>query len=82
MTESPSKFWEKVDKCKHENLSSCYYEFIYCPTPYCGGRESHCLDCDVYITKCGCGYNNGMSGWPEERWRSLAWSRRKKKYVH
>lgn len=63
-------FWKKVEKCKHENLSENYYESVYCGTPYCGGEETHCLDCGVYITKCGCGYCNGMSGWPEKRWRN------------
>jgi hypothetical protein len=63
-----SKFWDKVIKCKHEHLNPNYWEYIYCPTPYCSGHEVHCLDCGVFITKCGCGSNNGMSGWPERRW--------------
>jgi len=64
---SINKFWDKVLKCKHENLNPNYYEDIYCPTPYCSGYETHCLDCGVYISECGCGYNNGMSGWPYRR---------------
>jgi len=64
-----TKFWDKVIKCKHKNLNPNYYETIYCPTPYCSGHESHCDDCGVYISKCGCGFNNGMSGWSERRWR-------------
>ena len=60
-------FWEKVKECKHENLSLNYYEFIYCETPHCKGSESHCLDCGVYISECGCGCNNGMSGWSQKR---------------
>jgi hypothetical protein len=64
-----NKFWEKVDKCKHTNLVPHYYEYVSCPTPECGGSEVRCNDCNVFITKCGCGYNNGMSGWPEKRWR-------------
>lgn len=63
-----NKFWEKVKKCKHKNLSSNYCEIIPCGTPCCSGYETHCLDCGVYITQCSCGYNNGMSGWPEKRW--------------
>lgn len=62
------KFWEKVSKCKHENLSPDYCETVSCGTPYCKGSEVHCLDCGVYITECGCGCCNGMSGWPESRW--------------
>jgi len=62
-------YWKKVSKCKHTNLSPDYLEDVYCDTPYCGGWEDHCLDCGVYITKCGCGFNNGMSGWPEKRHR-------------
>jgi len=69
------KFWDKVDKCKHKNMSPDYYEGVYCDTPYCGGWEEHCLDCGVYITRCGCMSNSGMSGWPYRRWRA---SRRKK----
>jgi hypothetical protein len=64
-----SRFWEKVDKCDHKNMSPDYLGGVYCDTPYCGGWEERCLDCGVYITKCGCGCNNGMSGWPEKRWR-------------
>ena len=63
-----SKFWEKVHSCKHEHLDTNYHRYIPCGTPYCGGSESHCLDCGVYITECYCGFNNGMSGWPLSRW--------------
>ena len=63
-----NKFWDKVLKCKHENLSPSYCEHISCGTPYCGGSEYHCLDCGIYISECGCGYNNGMSGWSNRRW--------------
>lgn len=63
------KFWDKVDKCSHENLSPDYYEGVPCWTPYCGGTEDHCLDCGVFISSCGCGFNNGMSGWSNKRWR-------------
>jgi len=66
-----SKFWDKVEKCDHKNLSPDYIEPVYCGTPYCSGYEEHCLDCGVFITKCGCGFCNGMSGWPERRWRDI-----------
>jgi len=62
-----SKFWNKVKKCKHKNLSE-YSRYLPCGTPYYGGEEAHCLDCGVYISKCSCGSNNGMSGWPLNRW--------------
>jgi len=71
-----NKFWDKVLKCKHENLDPNYYEYIGCPTPYCSGSETHCLDCGVFISECGCGYNNGMSGWSHKRWQT----ERSKKY--
>ena len=63
-------FWTKVENCKHENLSPNYYETIACRTPYYGGSEVHCLDCGVYISSCGCGFCNGMSGWPNRRHRN------------
>lgn len=63
-----SSFWEKVEKCNHENLYSDYYELVYCDNEYCSGSESHCADCGVFITTCQCGYCNGISGWPEKRW--------------
>ena len=62
-----SEFWDKVTKCKHEHLSPNYLELIPCGTPYCRGSESHCLDCGVYISECGCNSNNGLSGWPYKR---------------
>lgn len=64
-----NKFCNKVVKCEHKNLSSNCCECIKCETPGCFGYEVHCLDCGVYISKCGCGYCNGLSGWPELRWR-------------
>ena len=62
-------FWDKVEKCNHDNLSQNYLEPINCGTPYCNGFETHCLDCGVYITQCDCGCENGLSGWPAKRWR-------------
>jgi len=61
-------FWDKVNECKHANLSD-YLVPIYCGTPYCTGMETHCLDCGVYISECGCGADNGMSGWSWKRWK-------------
>lgn len=63
-------FWERVRKCDHKNLSPDYAVGFGCGTPYCRVTEDHCLSCGVYITKCGCGFFNGMSGWPESRWRT------------
>ena len=65
-----NKFWRKVMKCKHENLSFNYFVMFNCGTPYCGGEEYHCLDCGAYIAKCGCGSWNGISGWPMSRHRT------------
>ena len=62
-------FWEKVEKCKHINLYPDYYQGFSCETEYCSAFEIHCSDCGVFITECDCGYCNGMSGWPESRWR-------------
>jgi hypothetical protein len=62
-----TKFWQKVKECKHKNISPNYSEIIYCSTPYCNGEEIHCLDCGAYISKCGCGFNNGMGGWSLKR---------------
>lgn len=64
-----SKFWKKVRKCKHEHLSD-YCEFFRCWTPYCSGHEVRCLDCGVYISKCYCGFEDGMSGWSRSRHRT------------
>ena len=61
-----SKFWEKVSNCKHEETAN-YLVSVYCDTPYCHGYEYHCKHCGVYVTECGCGYNDGMSGWSHKR---------------
>jgi len=57
--------------CNHENKSGNYFEEWHCETPYCQVFEWHCLDCGVYVTECGCGYNNGMSGWSRHRRQSF-----------
>jgi len=68
--EQLSPFWQKALACKHErtrwtNRGGCW-------TPLCGGwDEYHCLECGVYITRCDCGTEDGMSGWPHKRWQSL-----------
>ena len=64
-------FWDKVIKCNHDNISEDYFEIVYCPTPYCSGYEVHCLECGAFITKCDCGFCNGISGWSEKRWRKF-----------
>ena len=61
------RFWDKVMACEHKRLSPDYLVPIPCGTPYCDGYESHCLDCGAYISECGCGANNGISGWPHKR---------------
>ena len=68
-------FWDKVAECKHENMYPDYYEDVSCGTPYCGGWESHCKDCGVFIADCKCGFVRGLSGWPMAGWRRF---RRKK----
>ena len=71
------KFWDKVLKCEHKNLSPNYLPyFMMCGTPYCGDiSEDHCLDCGVYITHCKCMSEDGMSGWSLGRRR--AWEKSK-----
>lgn len=61
-------FWDKVLECKHDDLYEDYIEQVPCSTPYCSGFEVHCKDCGVYISKCGCMTENGMSGWSRKRW--------------
>jgi hypothetical protein len=70
------KFWDKVNKCKHEETDK-YLEFINCETPYCSGSEWHCKHCGVYISECGCGYNDGMSGWSHKRWNTYYKNKKK-----
>lgn len=61
------KFWAGVSKCLHKNLSSNYHASVHCSTPWCYGNESRCSDCGVYISECGCGASNELSGWPQKR---------------
>lgn len=71
MRRSRQDFWEKALRCKHHNLYPNYLYVFNCDTPYCHGEETHCKDCGAFITKCGCGYNNGISGWSLQRERKL-----------
>lgn len=61
-----SKFWDKVEKCEHE-LGE-YSDGGACWTPYCSWSEYRCKKCGVYVTSCGCHFEDGMSGWPRRRW--------------
>jgi len=74
-----SPFWEKVSKCKHKNESPTYYDSGNCWTPYCSWSETRCADCGVYIQTCDCQSSNGMSGWPEARWRAHERSKHQKR---
>lgn len=66
-------FWERVKKCKHNNISPNYLEDAGCCMSDMGSHsaEYHCLDCGVYISECGCGCSTGLSGWPKKRWDNL-----------
>lgn len=66
-----NKFWEKVHNCKHKNMSPNYSGYIYCDNDGCVAVEYHCLVCGVYISKCQCGNETGMSGWQWKRWMDL-----------
>jgi hypothetical protein len=68
MREGVSRFWVSVDQCDHERMSQGYLVDLSCSTPYCRGREEHCLDCGAYISSCGCGHLDGVSGWSKARW--------------
>jgi hypothetical protein len=65
-----ANFWDKVDNCQHEFYDN-YYKYIPCGTPYCGGKELHCKKCGVYISTCGCGSSDGLSGWSYKRWKKM-----------
>jgi hypothetical protein len=60
-------------KCKHERLSPDHYVPVSCGNEHLGcfgGRESHCLDCGLFIVDDPCFSTSGESGWPERRWRN------------
>ena len=71
-------FWDRVIKCKHENLYPDYLVTFKCSTPYCYGEEVHCKDCGAYISSCGCGANNDISGWSDARWNKFNKKKEKK----
>ena len=62
-----SDFWDTVEKCDHDNLTDHFDTFTCSGAYYCDGQEVHCRDCGVFITTCGCGFNNGESGWSRKR---------------
>jgi hypothetical protein len=64
------KFWDKVSNCKHEATDNYYIQFN-CGTPYCTVTEYHCKHCGAYIQECGCGSNDGISGWSYKRWKNF-----------
>ena len=70
----PLDFWGRVEKCDHKNETG-YYEHVSCSTPTCGGSETHCADCRVYLSTCGCLSSDGMSGWSQAR--RAAWRKNK-----
>ena len=57
--------------CQHKNLYENYYYGFACWTTYCHAQEVRCKDCGMFITSCGCGFNNGESGWSETRWNKF-----------
>ena len=73
-----NNFWKKVLTCKHE-WDKNYHAYVMCSTPHCFGNEDKCKKCRVYKTTCGCGSNNGLSGWPDRRRRECYTKRAKKR---
>jgi hypothetical protein len=72
------KFWDKVASCNHEFCDNYIY-YVSCGTPHCQGVEYRCKKCKAYVTECGCGYCNGISGWPEKRYRKMRLKKQLKK---
>lgn len=66
MSAAADKFWKRVTRCKHSRISEDYFASVYCDVCH-EGRESHCLDCGVFIDECACGCAGGLSGWPIAR---------------
>ena len=53
-------FYKKVKECKHKRLRD---NGVYPSSCDCFGiSEYHCLDCGVWINKCGCERYNAVSG--------------------
>jgi hypothetical protein len=65
--------------CPHTQLSETYFKSFNCETPYCEGQEVRCKQCGIFITTCGCGYNNSASGWPRKRWNDFIMNKRRMK---
>jgi len=63
-------FMDRAAACTHTNLYPNYGEDYGCGTPYCRAYEYHCKDCGAFISECGCGSNNGYSGWSYKRWKA------------
>ena len=66
------KFWDKVYACGSSEWGEHvwdgdYYDHGTCGTPYCSWTERRCVRCKVYEVLCGCGFMNGLSGWPMKR---------------
>ncbi len=78
MEEQTTGFWEKVDKCKHENHTDYSVDFDCGNSEFCNGSEYRCADCKVYIFECICG-NGGMSGWSSRRWKTYNLRKRNEK---
>jgi len=70
------KFWDRVEKCKHETLTD-YLEIFRCGTPYCSAHEVHCADCGVYIESCQCTPDPGYSGWSRKRYLKEMWKKKR-----
>ena len=65
-----NNFWKNVYNCPHKNANMTN-TFIGCLTPYCSAHELYCPDCHVYMVECLCHCCDGISGWPEKRWRKF-----------
>ena len=66
--------WDKIHKCKHKWTD--YLDNGSCGTPHCYWTESHCRKCGIYVTECGCGSMNGMSGEPYKKEKNRRLKRR------
>ena len=82
MDDIGGKFWDRVSRCSHKNLSGNYMASLSCSmiNQGCSGPiEEHCLDCGVYIAEDPCGEHAGMSGWSDARWK-MYWKNRAEKW--
>lgn len=76
-----SAFLDQAAACDHSVISPTYLETVLCETPYCTVEEIHCLLCNAFISKCGCHYNDGFSGWPMKRHRKLQRNRQERRML-